>query len=258
MIGERTLLRSMRVRRARWLVLSLPALALACWGAGRLGSRVAAAATESYRPCPGAGEACRILALGDSLTWGIGYEGGYRVALFELARGDGKNITFTGSLQSGPLLAGGVPFPRHHEGRSGWRIEAVTATVPRPALTTLPHIVLLHVGTNDVYARESPEQMADQLEALLDRLELAAPQALIAVAQIVPLTDPALRDRAAHYNTELSQRVGARRSRGEHLILVDQFSQFPSALLSDGVHPTRAGYERMARAWYAAIAPYLR
>jgi lysophospholipase L1-like esterase len=28
-------------------------------------------------------------------------------------------------------------------------------------------------------------------------------------------------------------------------------------LLSDGVHPTRLGYEQMGSAWYAAIAPYL-
>jgi len=247
----------MNARRCASFIAAALGLTLACWAAGRLGSRVAAAASAPYRPCPGGREPCRILPLGDSLTSGIGYDGGYRVALFELARAAGKSVTFTGSLQNGPRLAGSLAFPRHHEGRSGWTIEQVMATVPKPALTPLPHIVLLHVGTNDVYAQASQEQMVGHAERLIDRLEQAASRALIAVAEIVPLTDPVLRDRAAGYNAELGHRVQARRARGEHVLIVDQFSRFPVALLSDGVHPTRLGYEQMANAWYAAIAPYL-
>jgi lysophospholipase L1-like esterase len=115
----------------------------------------------------------------------------------------------------------------------------------------------LHVGTNDIYAHESPSRIAERAELLIDRLEQAAPQALIAVAEIVPQTDPALNEDSARYNAELALRVQARRGRGEHLLVVDQFSGFSTTLLSDGVHPTRAGYEQMASAWYRAIAPYL-
>ena len=257
MFGEAMQIVTPRARRRTSYAAAVLGLALICWGATRLRSRVAAAASEPYRPCPGRGEECRILPLGDSLTSGIGYEGGYRVALFELARAAGKSITFTGSLQNGPTLAGGASFPRHHEGRSGWKIEGVMSTVPRPALQTVPHIVLLHVGTNDIYAHEDGERMAQRAEQLIARLELAAPKALIVIAEIVPQTDPILRERAARYNSELTRRVQARRARGEHLLIVDQFSGFPVTLLSDGVHPTRLGYEQMARAWYAAIAPYL-
>ena len=227
MFGDPTLLRTMRARRRAFFIVGALSMALGYWAAGQWGSRVAAAETQPYRPCPGAGEPCRILPLGDSLTWGIGYEGGYRVALFERARAAGKSITFTGSLQNGPAGARGVAFPRHHEGRSGWKIEQIMATVPRPALRTVPHIILLHAGTNDVYAQESPDRIADRLETLIDRLEQGAPQALIVVAEIVPLTDPALCDRAASYNAELRRRGQARRARGEHLLVVDQFSHFP-------------------------------
>jgi hypothetical protein len=256
MFGDATLLGTKRPRRASLIAAAL-GVALSCWGARRLGSRVAVAASPNYRPCPSSREPCRILPLGDSLTSGIGYEGGYRVALFRIARAAGKSITFTGSLQNGPMLAGGVAFPRHHEGRSGWTIEGVMATVPHPALMTIPHIVLLHVGTNDVYAHKSPEQMVERVEQLIERLELAAPQALIAVAEIVPQTDPVLRDRSAAYNAELRRRVDARQARGEHVLVVDQFSGFSTTLLSDGVHPTQSGYEHLAHVWYAAIAPYL-
>ena len=256
MLRHATLLDTMRARRYTLFIAAALGVALVCWGGGRLGWRVAAAASKLYRPCP-SGEPCRILPLGDSLTAGIGYEGGYRVSLFELARAAGKSITFTGSLQNGPKLAAGVAFPRHHEGRSGWKIEEIMTTVPKPALRTVPHIVLLHVGTNDIYAHETREQMTERVGRIIDRLEQAAPQALIVVAEIIPLTDPVLRDRAAGYNVELKRLVGARRARGEHLLLVDQFSGFPIELLSDGVHPTRLGYEQMGSAWYAAIGPYL-
>jgi len=243
-------------RRIAFIAAAL-AVVLSCWGVGRLRPRLAAAAMPLYRPCPSSREPCRILPLGDSLTSGIGYEGGYRVALFELARAAGKRITFTGSLQNGPMLADGVAFPRRHEGRSGWKIAGVMATVPQPALKTVPHIVLLHVGTNDVYAHESPAQMVERAEQLIDRLKEAAPRALIVVAEIIPQTDPVLRDRSARYNAELRRCVETRQARGEHVLIVDQFSHFPLTLLSDGVHPTQSGYEQMGRAWYAAIAAHL-
>lgn len=226
-----------------WLMRSLP---------GR------AESNRQAGPCPERGEPCRVLPLGDSITCGINYQGGYRIGLFGRAHAAGQLITFTGSLRNGPLLSGSALFPRNHEGRSGWTIAQVSKTVPHPALDTAPHIVLLHVGTNDIYAHSSAALMADALEALLDRLEHATPTALIAVAEIVPLTDPMLRDAAERYNAELRRRVRARQARGERLLLVDQFSGFPLDDLSDGVHPTRAGYDRMAEVWYRAIAPYLR
>lgn len=240
------------------LPLGLVGLATVGWADERLQPPPLAGLSVPYSPCPKPGEACRVLPLGDSLTWGIGYDGGYRVALFERARADSKRITFTGSQQNGPLLAQGQAFPRNHEGRSGWTIAQIASTIPRPALDPLPNIVLLHAGTNDVYAHATTAAMADELETLLDRLERAAPQALIAVAEILPLTDPALRAVADSYNHELVRRIAMRQARGEHLILVDQSDGFATELLSDGVHPTRAGYERMANVWYSAIGPYLR
>ncbi len=257
LIHDATLLGAMRSRRRTSFITAVLGVALVCWGAGRLGSRAAAAASQPYRPCPSDGEPCRILPLGDSLTSGIGYEGSYRVALFALAHAAGKSITFTGSLQNGADACGWRCVSQASRGAQRLEDRRHHGDVPRPALKTVPHIVLLHVGTNDVYAQESREQMVRRAELLIDRLEQALPRALIAVAQIVPQTDPALRDRSAQYNAELTRRVQERRTRGEHLLVVDQFSGFPLTLLSDGVHPTQVGYEHMASAWYAAIAPYL-
>ena len=242
--------------RAALVLTALVGVASLGW-ATTLRARQSAIVSGPYRPCPKNGQPCRVLPLGDSLTWGIGYDGGYRVALFERARRAGKHLTFTGAMHNGPFVESGVHFPRNHEGHSGWKIAEIMSTVPTPALNTMPDIVLLHAGTNDIYAHTLVPVMADALEALLDRIEYTAPSALIVVAQILPLTDPSLRDAAQRYNAELARRVRSRQARGEHLVIADQFDGFPVALLSDGVHPTQAGYERMADVWYASVEPFL-
>ncbi len=66
-----------------------------------------------------------------------------------------------------------------------------------PALHTVPQIVLLRAGTNDGYAQASASALANGVERLLDRVERGAPQALIVVAELLPLDDRASRSAAA-------------------------------------------------------------
>ena len=86
------------------------------------------------------------MPLGDSITWGIQYDGAYRVELFNKAHTAGQKITFTGSLSNGPAMVAGVTFPKQNEGHSGWTIAQDTGLVPSPAFNTIPHIVLLMIG----------------------------------------------------------------------------------------------------------------
>ena len=60
-----------------------------------------------------------------------------------------QKVTFTGSLTDGPTEVAGQPFPRMHEGHSGWTISQLSPLVPTPALDGKPNIILLHIGTND-------------------------------------------------------------------------------------------------------------
>src|SRR5699024_6487470 len=112
-----------------------------------------------FNPCPTNGDVCKILPFGDSITYGIGFAGSYRVHLFELAVKDNKNITFVGHSTSadsggdnGPAMVAGKPFPKANEGHSGWTImgtRGIDSRVPKPALDDHPHIILIHIGTND-------------------------------------------------------------------------------------------------------------
>ncbi|WP_437587720.1 SGNH/GDSL hydrolase family protein [Sorangium sp. So ce1000] len=207
-----------------------------------------------FQPCPATGP-CKVLPLGDSITFGLGFDGGYRVELFHLAHQDGHEITYTGTQQmNGPAMVDGVPFPRNHEGISGETIQQIANRVPTPALRDIPHIVLLHAGTNDMY--QNPNGADTRLGALLDELIADAPDALIVVSNIIPFPNGA--NAVSAYNAKVPGVVQERANKGAHVLFVDQFKDFPTSELGDGVHPNQTGYARMARAWYAAISDYLR
>jgi lysophospholipase L1-like esterase len=223
-------------------------------GSGAAGASGAGGAA-AYAPCPGNDAPCKILPLGDSITFGIGYAGGYRVELFSKALAASQKITFVGSAMNGPNMVDGVSFPRNNEGHSGWKINQLLSLIPAPALQQGPHIILLMIGTNDVAQNDDLPNAPKRLDALLDKLIDEAPQALIVVAQITPLSFGGSGVDA--FNAALPAIVDARVKAGEHVMLVDMNSDFPTSLLGDGVHPNQMGYERMAGVWYDAIGELL-
>jgi hypothetical protein len=214
-----------------------------------------AEAGASYSACP-SDAPCKILPLGDSITYGLGYAGGYRVELFRKARADMKRVTFVGSVQNGPMMVDGAMFPRNNEGHSGWTIDQVAGLVPKPALDDSPHIVLVMAGTNDINLSRDLANAPKRMGALIDKLIAANADALIVVAQITPLsrTTSAL----TTYNKALPEQVAMRANAGKHVLLVDMNTGFPDGALGDGVHPNQKGYEWMAGVWYQAIASSLR
>lgn len=218
-----------------------------------------------YNPCPTDGAPCLILPLGDSITDGVGSsnQAGYRAPLFELIVDAQQKVNFVGSRSGGPDQVAGQQFPRKHEGHPGWTIDSgyvsfgdgISTLIPTPAFSTVPHIVLLMIGTNDVSATMGTDMIAERLDRLLDKVVQAAPKALVVVATITPISwNPAA---ATNYNAKIPGLVQARAGKGQHLVTVDM-SKMPAAnLASDGLHPNDGGYAFMAGVWYAAIEDFL-
>lgn len=201
---------------------------------------------------------CKVLPLGDSITFGLGYEGGYRVELFRLARSNQLALTFVGSEANGPQMVDGVPFPRAHEGFSGWTIQQIynrlfSTMAPSVAMAQEPEIVLLHIGTNDMY--QGPQGAPERLATLIDDLTERLPDSLIVVSTIIPFPQSAAT--VSTYNMALVTVVNERIAAGKHVAFVDQFEGFPTGELGDGVHPNQQGYNRMGAKWYQAISSYL-
>jgi lysophospholipase L1-like esterase len=230
------------------------------------------ATSAGYQPCRS--NPCKILPLGDSITFGVNDEanGGYRGPLFADVIAAGQKVTFTGSLSNGPTTVLGQPFPQRNEGHSGWGISEITpfsggnagiaTLVPTPALSTgnggVPDIVLLHIGTNDATSFPAA-QMETDLQGLLDKLFTSAPNALVVLAQIIPLGYDPTNAVIRAYNQALPGIVQARAAAGKHIMLVDMNTGFSVTTMygADKIHPNTAGYKVIADRWYAAIATLL-
>jgi lysophospholipase L1-like esterase len=227
-------------------------------GGGIEGGPTMEAGTGAYSPCPTDGSPCKILPLGDSITYGIQYAGAYRVQLFQDTLNAHQKITFVGdpSLANGPTMVGGVSFPQDNDGHSGWTIDQIASLVPSPALQTNPDIILLMIGTNDMYSQSQPVAQAPmRLGALLDKIFQANTHALLVVAQITPLQNSTWEMQVQTYNAAIPALVQARATAGKHIALADMHTGFMVAtmLSSDGVHPNMTGYDHMGDVWYAAI-----
>lgn len=228
--------------------------------AGQAGGNAGASSTGGtgsggYNPCKA--NPCVILPLGDSITHGFGSsdDAGYRSPLFKLIVAANQNVNFIGSLSNGPSNVSNKTFPKKHEGHDGISISGITGWVPpAKAFPSTPHIILLHIGTNDMTSNANPTTAANQLSTLITNLVNAAPDALIVVAKIVPLGY-----NNSNYGTYISK-IGdvVKTFEGKHVVLVDMSTLPSSDIKGNGdVHPTDKGYSDMANLWYNAIKAYL-
>jgi len=228
-------------------------------GGGNAGmsSTGGAGGAGGYNPCKAS--PCVILPLGDSITHGFGSsdDAGYRSALFKLIVAANQNVTFIGSRSNGPMSVSGKDFPKSHEGWDGQTVTQITGKVPpNAAFSKTPHIVLLHVGTNDLTNKADPNTTAQQLDTLISNLVQAAPDALVAVAKIVPLGYN--ENNYTPYTSKIVDIVKSHASKNQHVVLVDMSTLPTSDIKGNGdVHPTDKGYADMANLWYGAIKAYL-
>ena len=122
----------------------------------RRAAGTAAGGAASYNPCPTNGDPCRILPVGDSITFGINQEGSYRIELFHKAVQATQKITYTGTLQNGPQTVDSMPFPRRYEATSGITINGISTQITNNKTLNMPtDIIIVHIGTNDMYMNTS-------------------------------------------------------------------------------------------------------
>jgi lysophospholipase L1-like esterase len=219
----------------------LAAIASALVGVAALttGTGIAAASPDGVR----------VMPLGDSITDGVQTPGGYRTGLCQRLVANGYNVDFVGSLSNGPATQCG----QNHEGHSGWRIDQIDANIVGWLGTARPHTVLLHIGTNDVLQNDDLANAPNRLSTLIDHITATAPAAEVFVAQIIPLADPSKDAQVRSFNGAIPGIVQSKAAAGKHVHLVDMHTALTAADLVDGIHPTPAGYDKMAAVWHSAL-----
>ncbi|KAI4262170.1 MAG: hypothetical protein L6R42_002647 [Xanthoria sp. 1 TBL-2021] len=141
-----------------------------------------------------------------------------------------------------------------NEGWEGYSISQIAEKAKRSQHSLDPNIILLHAGTNDLNESPpvDPSQAPDRLGALIDQIIADSPDAIILVAQIINAANPATESLVQAYNNAVPGEVKRRADSG-HKIMVSDFRSITAADLKDGIHPTDAGYQKMADIWFKGI-----
>eukprot|EP00937_MAST-01D_sp_MAST-1D-sp2_P000157 g157.t1 len=232
-------------------------------------------------PCA---NATRVLALGDSITFGCGDQcdpakncmtrgrkpapcsncsAGYRGPLWRALEaggaGDPRGWAFVGTQSNGDFGA-----PRH-EGHPGWTIPQLRAILPAWAATA-PHVVLLHAGTNDLGGFVKPVasaiDAAARMRDLLNATFAALPRVRVLLASIIGTADYYGGAKHAAFNSLLPALAREFSAAGHAVQFVDMAAQSGLGSGCDmgaqccpaRIHPNDAGYSSMARVWLGALA----
>ena len=244
-----------------------------------------ACAVRAAEPAVAGRAPLRILPVGDSITRGsyltledgkaVGLPqpdgGGWRKGLQDRLRAAGIAFDFVGELDYLAYGRDGVvdpDFDPHHHGLAGFSNSRILSggTVPTP-----PDVLAARGATEitvpplaDVLTREKPDVIllmsgANGFDAAArDRLIRTIGEksgAHLFVATIPPQKPPrAGWEQVDAYNASLPAVVSAEQAAGRRITLVDMHAALtPDDLLPDGVHPSRAGMEKIAAVWFAAL-----
>lgn len=224
------------------LVLVAGLLGLAAAGAGcRADSRVEPAAEAPERAPAARGPARvdrpRVVALGDSLTAGLGLapDEAYPAVLQQLVDAAGYDVEVVNMGVSGDTSAGG-------RRRLEWALDGDV------------RVLILALGANDGLRGLSTAEMAANLEVIIEQARARRVAVLLCGMEAPPNFGPA-------FTTEFRDAYAGLAARHEVTFLpflLDGIAGIPSLNQADGIHPNAEGARRMAGLVWERLEPMLK
>ena len=193
----------------------------------------------------------RVMPLGDSITQANTLFSSYRRPLWFKLNAKGYSVDFVGSTT---INRGGSnpyqDFDLNHEGHWGWHANSIYNRLSGWLSPTIPNIVLIHLGTNDLHSGQNPSGIVSEIKQIVSLIRTFNPNVGIAIAAIIPSD----RIDVTNYNNLLNSAVTELYSSSSPVVLADMQTGFNIASYSwDGVHPNSAGEEFMAERWLQSI-----
>jgi lysophospholipase L1-like esterase len=200
----------------------------------------------------------RIMALGDSIT---GSPGCWRARLWQRLTNTGfTNIDFVGTL---PPQGCGFTYDGENEGHGGFLATNVADQNQLVGwlAATLPDVVIMHFGTNDVWNNRSPATILTAFSKLVDQMRASNPSMKVLVAQIIPM-NPSNCAECAQRVVALNQAIpgwaAGKTTAASPITVVDQWTGFNTGSdTTDGVHPNAAGDQKISDRWYGPLTNVL-
>ena len=233
-------------------------------------------------------ELLRVMPLGNSITKGNmctnGWVGtcvlnsdataiGYRKVLLDSMVNAGYNVDFIGKYSSGGSLIddpdhSGFAGIRDHEladiMETGYSSNPEFGTItPGPFMESFPaQLVLLHIGTNDIYNNDVNAWEVNNILDAIDDFETGyGIPVLVFVSRVISERNYpcGTHSKTNQYNNALYSYVQSRISSGDHLVWVDMECGAEidyTSDMQDELHPKQTGYDKMGSYWFQAIHSY--
>jgi lysophospholipase L1-like esterase len=193
-----------------------------------------------------------IIPLGDSITFGYGQppalvNGGYRLPLQQICRSEGRLVDMIGTQAAN---SDGMTDPEY-EGYPGYRLDQVRDVLATRSFSVTPDVILLHIGTNDLYQNYDLANLNTRLYNWMTDIFTRWPLTRVILSRIGPFygTYSALDALKGTYNTYITNLPGVHPS-GARMQVVTMDAVLTSAMLADGLHPNSLGYQFMAWSWW--------
>jgi len=149
-----------------------------------------------------------------------------------------------GSARIGMLLNGGTT-------------EKHTALPIKTSLANNhPDVVLVLLGTNDIFGITPTERMHQTMEKLVSTIFEQNPNTTVVLANIPPIAKIGARNADVNaYNAVLPGIVAKEKALNHKIEFADVHSVFtdPADLSEDKVHPSASGYNKMAALWFSIL-----
>jgi hypothetical protein len=216
----------------------------------------------------------RIMPLGDSITWGFGYwpekstDEGYRHFLEDSLNSlMSFEWDFVGGESSGDSLT-----DKDHEGHSGWYANkpcgsgcsgtGIAANVNGWLTANEAHIVLLHIGTNDLILMDAQsvddtDELVTDVQLIISNIHAFDPDIIIICALIINSSVNAnITTLTSSFNTKLNNALTE--SSTLRIVNMESALSYPADIITDdpnshSVHPMESGYFKMANVWFQEI-----
>jgi acyl-CoA thioesterase-1 len=171
-------------------------------------------------PVAAANDACKIAVLGDSLTsaYGLALEEGFPAQLERRLRETGHDCIVLDAGVGGDTTAGGLA-------RLDWM------------LADRPSHVIVELGGNDGLRALPPEQMEENLDAIVSRLQADGVAVLLAGMLAPPNLGRTYGDAFAAVFSAIAERHDV----ALYPFFLDGVAANPELNQADGIHPTAAG-----------------
>ncbi|WP_075186420.1 carbohydrate-binding domain-containing protein [Teredinibacter haidensis] len=203
--------------------------------------------------------AVKIMPLGDSIT---GSPGCWRAILWNNLQNNGySDIDFVGTLYAQSCSQN---HDANNEGHGGFLATDIANNNQLPGWlsSTNPDVVIMHLGTNDVWNGVSTSNILSAYSKLVDQMRSNNSNVKILVARLIPMDPSRSCSQCASRITDLNNNIpswaSGKSTSQSPITVVDQWNGFSAySDTGDGVHPNDSGDQKIADRWFSALTSVL-